>query len=112
MGADLRARIINRAFRDLWGITDAFIAKGPTMAELIEYNRNKGLYGVPEHEFDEYVRTRVEAVQKGDIPPGEMVRGDGRILRYQGMSLPDGGHAHLLRHHLAQGARARGERGA
>ena len=91
MGPDLRARIINRAFRDLWGITDEFIAKGPTMAELIEYNRSKGLYGVPDHEFDEYVRTRVEAVHKGDIPPGEMVRGDGRILRYQCMALPDGG---------------------
>jgi PAS domain S-box-containing protein len=91
MGPDLRARIINRAYRDLWGITDELIAKGPTMAELIEYNRSKGLYGVPDHEFDEYVRSRVEAVQKGDIPPGEMVRGDGRILRYQGMSLPDGG---------------------
>jgi PAS domain S-box-containing protein len=91
MGPDLRARIINRAFRDLWGITDEFIAKGPTMADLIEYNRTKGLYGVPDDEFDEYVRTRVEAVRKGDIPPGEMRRGDGRVLRYQCMALPDGG---------------------
>jgi PAS domain S-box-containing protein len=91
MGADLRARIINRAFRDMWGITNEFIAKGPTMAELIEYNRSTGLYGVPDHEFDEYVRTRVEAVHKGDIPPGEMLRGDGRILRYQCISLRNGG---------------------
>ena len=91
MGPDLCARIINRAFRDMWGFTDEFIAKGPTMAELIEYNRSTGLYGVPDDEFDEYVRTRVEAVQKGDIPPGEMLRGDGRILRYQCIALPDGG---------------------
>jgi signal transduction histidine kinase len=43
------------------------------------------------NEFDEYVRARVEAVHKGNIPPGEMHRGDGRILRYQCMVLPDGG---------------------
>src|SRR4029077_15040459 len=40
MGPDLRARVVNRAFRQMWDIPDTFIASGPTMADLIEYNRH------------------------------------------------------------------------
>jgi PAS domain-containing protein len=35
MGRDLRAKIINRAFRQMWGISDEFILKRPTMSDLI-----------------------------------------------------------------------------
>ncbi len=91
MGPDLRARVINRAFRQMWGIPDAFIATGPTMADLINYNRHTGLYEVPEAEFDAFIARRVEATQAGNIAPVEMQRADGKILRYEGIVLPDGG---------------------
>ncbi len=91
MGPDLRARVINRAFRQMWGIPDAFIATRPTMTDLIEFNRHTGLYGVPEPEFDAFIARRVEAIRAGNIDPVEMRRGDGKILRYQGVVLPDGG---------------------
>ena len=56
MGPDLRSKIINRAFRNMWGIPDQFIQETrPTMADLINYNRYNGLYNVPETEFDDYV---------------------------------------------------------
>ncbi len=63
MGPDLRARVINRAFREMWGIADAFIATRPTMAELINFNRHTGLYGVPDAEFDAFVERRVAAIR-------------------------------------------------
>jgi len=91
MDHDLRARVINRAFRQMWGIPDSFIATGPTMADLIDYNRHSGLYDVPEPEFDAFIAGRVNAIQKGRIDPVEMRRADGKILRYQGTVLPDGG---------------------
>ena len=91
MGPDLRARVVNRAFRRMWGIADDFIATGPDMADLINYNRHNGIYPVPEDEFDAYVARRVKAIQEGDITPVEMHRADGMILRYGGMVLPDGG---------------------
>jgi GAF domain-containing protein len=91
MGPDLRARVVNRAFRRMWGIPDEFIAAGPDMADLINYNRHNGIYPVPESEFDAYVARRVKAIREGDITPVEMHRADGMILRYGGMALPDGG---------------------
>ena len=91
MDRNLRGRIVNRAFREMWGISEAFIAGGPTMADLIDYNRHNGMYDVSETEFDAFVEARVAAVRAGDIAPMEMRRADGRTVLYQGVVLPDGG---------------------
>jgi PAS domain S-box-containing protein len=92
MGPDLRAKIINRAFRKIWGISDEFIQQTrPTMADLINYNRHNNLYDVPPQEFDDYVARRVEAVRLGKQAANEMRRRDGRIIQHQMMVLPDGG---------------------
>jgi PAS domain S-box-containing protein len=91
MDQDLRARVINRAFRQMWGMSDEFIATAPTMADLINYNRHNGLYDVPEAGFDDFVARRVAAIRSGNIAPVEMRRADGRIVLYQGVVLPDGG---------------------
>ena len=92
MGPDLRAKIINRAFRQMWGISDEFIRmKRPIMSDLINYNRHNNLYDVPPDEFDNYVAQRVEAVRSGTTSMSEMRRLDGRIIQYQILALPDGG---------------------
>ena len=92
MGPDSRTKIINRAFRQMWGISDEFIrGTRPTMGELINYNRHNNLYDVPEAEFDNYVARRVEAVAKGTTLVSEMRLRDGRVIKYQVMALPDGG---------------------
>jgi PAS domain S-box-containing protein len=92
MGPDLRAKIINRAFRRMWGISDEFIRKTrPTMSDLINYNRHNNLYDVPPAEFDNYISKRVEAVRSGTTSLGEMRRLDDRIIQYQILVLPDGG---------------------
>jgi hypothetical protein len=44
MGADLRAELINRAFRRMWNISNKFIQdKRPTMGDLIDYVRGNNL---------------------------------------------------------------------
>jgi signal transduction histidine kinase len=93
MGPDLRARIVNRAFRDMWGVSDEFIrAKRPTMAEFIRYiHHTHHLYDVSDDELDAYVARRVERVQSGESFEGELKLRDGRVLHYQIQSLPDGG---------------------
>jgi signal transduction histidine kinase len=91
MDADLRGRIINRAFRDMWRISYEFIASGPTMADMINYNRHTNTYDVADAQFDEYVESRVKAVAAGNIPPTEFQRADGRIFQYQATVLPQGG---------------------
>ena len=92
MGPDLRAKIINRAFRQMWGISDEFIRmKRPIMSDLINYNRHNNLYDVPADEFDNFVAQRVEAVRSGTTSMSEMRRLDGRIIQYQILALPGGG---------------------
>ena len=92
MGPDLRAKIINRAFRQMWGISDEFIRNTrPTMSDLINYNRNNNLYDIAPSEFDDYVARRVEAVRAGTAAMSEIRRRDGRIIQYQMVALPDGG---------------------
>jgi PAS domain S-box-containing protein len=91
MGPDLRARIVNRAFGRIWNIPQDFIDQHPTMQELIEWNRDTGVYDVAPENWDRWIADRVEHIRKGDIPPGEFRRADGRVLSYQCVALPDGG---------------------
>jgi PAS domain S-box-containing protein len=91
MGPDLHARICNRAFREIWNIPEGFVDENPSMRALIEYNRDKGVYDVAPEEWDGWINRRIEAIRAGSIPPGEMVRADGKVLRYQCVALPDGG---------------------
>src|SRR5215475_11493295 len=92
MGPDLRAKLINRAFRKMWDISDEFIRDvRPTMRDLITHVWDKNLYDVPADQFEDYVQKRVEAVRNGTTSIAEMRLRDGRVIQYQARSLPDGG---------------------
>jgi len=88
--ADLKALVGNRAYREMWGIPDELMAEAPTFTDLIEYNRTTGIYEVADDQWDEYVEARVKAINKGDIPPTEFRLGNGKIVQYQCVALPDG----------------------
>jgi signal transduction histidine kinase len=91
LGPDLRSSMDNRALRDMWRLPEDLVAGHATLAELINFNRRSGLYPVPEEHFDAYVEERVAAVRRGAIPATELHGVAGRILRFQGTELPDGG---------------------
>jgi signal transduction histidine kinase len=86
----LRTRITNRAFREMWGLPDSFIATRPNLRQLIEFNRYNNIYDVAEDRFDSYVDQREEAIRRGGVAPTDFVRRDGVILQYQCVELPDG----------------------
>ena len=92
MGPDLRSKIINRAFREMWGVSDEFIRDTrPTMADLVRYvHQNHHLYDVPDEAFEAFLARRVEIVVEGDFST-EMRLRDGRIIHFRIQSLPDGG---------------------
>jgi len=90
-GPDLRARICNKAFREMWGLSQSFIDSGPHMQLIIEANRHTGLYDVDDEDWDNWISNRIATIEDGNVPPMEFIRGDGKILRYQVVSLPDGG---------------------
>lgn len=90
MDDQLRSRIVNRAFRELWGLPKGFETKRPTMRELLEYNRYTNVYNVPDDEFEQYMKEREAQVRQGSIDPMILDRKDGKILQYQCVVLPDG----------------------
>ena len=90
-GPDSRVRICNRAFGRIWNIPQEFIDQRPTMREMIEYNRDTGLYDVTPADWDAWIENRLTQIEAGDIPPGEFHRADGVVLSYQCVALPDGG---------------------
>ena len=92
MGPDLRAKLINRAFRRMWNISDEFIRDTrPTMRDLMDYVRSNDLYDVPPDQFEAYAQKRLEAVRRGTTNLNEMRLRDGRVIQYQIRALPDGG---------------------
>jgi len=91
MDSQLRVRIDNRAYREIWGIPEELVAKKPTARDLIDFNRSKGIYDVPEESWEAYVDRRIKAIKKGNVPRAEFRRADGRVIQYQCIALPDGG---------------------
>ena len=90
MDAQLKARIVNRAFREIWAVSEEFVTGHPSLRELMEYNRYNNKYKIPDDEFEHYMIEREASVRKGAIGPTEFERKDGRILQYQCVVLPDG----------------------
>ena len=91
MDSDLKARIANRAFRDMWGLTDEFLSRQPTLRDLINFNRHNGIYDVEEEQFDSYLDMREATIRSGASAPEEFRRKDGLVYQYQCVVLPDGG---------------------
>jgi diguanylate cyclase (GGDEF)-like protein/PAS domain S-box-containing protein len=91
MDSDLRTRIANKAFREMWGYSDELFSGNPTLRDLINFNRYNGIYDVPEEEFDKYINRREAAVREGKCGPLEFYRADGVVLQYQCLTLPDNG---------------------
>jgi signal transduction histidine kinase len=88
---ELRVRMYNRAFRDLWELPDEVLRARHTLEELLLGYGGRGLHGVPEEEWDGYVARRLAEVRTASTPPQEWHRLDGRVLQYEVVALPDGG---------------------
>ncbi|MBR0692689.1 PAS-domain containing protein [Bradyrhizobium lablabi] len=88
---ELRVRMYNRAFRDVWELSDTVLRVRPTLEELLLGYVVRGLHGVPEEEWANYVARRVAEVRAASSPPQEWHRPDGRVLQYEVVPLPDGG---------------------
>jgi PAS domain S-box-containing protein len=92
MDENLVIRMTNRAYRDIWGIEEAFYTPGRTLIDDIARTRELGLYMTESDDFDELVQSRLASLNLGSSEPAEMQLSNGKILQYQYIVLPDGGH--------------------
>lgn len=91
LDADLRIRIANRAYRRMWRFPEEFFDNHPTLREDMEFTRARGLYDIPDGDWEAYYHSRVSAIACGDIAPTELRMSDGRVVQYQCIALPHGG---------------------
>ena len=91
MDADLRIRLTNRAYREIWGIPESFYRDNPTLVEDMQWSRSQGHYAVAEEAWSEYLTNRLAAIRAGHIAPTELHLAEGKVLQYQCIALADGG---------------------
>jgi len=88
---DLRVRIHNRAYRQMWDMPEDLMAQRPSFREILEHNRHRGIYDVPDDRWDDYVGDRLEELRRPEVTRSEWRLPSGRVLEYQCVPLPDGG---------------------
>ena len=87
----LRARFINRASRELWGIAPALADSRPHFRDLMRNACNGGAFASPAAALDAYVEQRVELVRAGDETPLDLHLASGHTVRFRCEALPAGG---------------------
>jgi PAS domain S-box-containing protein len=88
---DLRIRLANRAYRELWEMPAAFYDAPRELEEDMEESRARGAYEVPDDEWEAYKVYRIAAIRNGNIDPTELRLRNGKIIQYRCIALPDGG---------------------
>ena len=91
LGADLEIRLANRAYCEMWSIPPEFYDERRMLADDMELTHARGLYNVPAAEWERYKRSRIEEIRAGNIAAREVRLSNGKVIRYQGIALPDGG---------------------
>ncbi len=91
MDADLRIRLHNRAYRDIWGLPEEFFAAHPSFREDMALTRKTSLCTQTDDEWEAFVDQRMAEIKAGAAPVSEIQLTDGRVLQRQCITLPDGG---------------------
>jgi diguanylate cyclase (GGDEF)-like protein len=91
LDANLRAQLINRAFRQMWLLPDEVANSNPSFVTLMHHGRDTLAYEIPPAELDAYVAERIGQIQAGDASPRDLRRTSGDVVRMQCTPLPGGG---------------------
>jgi diguanylate cyclase (GGDEF)-like protein len=91
LDADMRARYINRKFRDTWNVPDDKADGNPSFADIMRHVQDTNGYAERGEELRALVARRLAMVEAGDPAPFDLRRADGRVIRAQYAALPEGG---------------------
>jgi diguanylate cyclase (GGDEF)-like protein len=91
LDAELRAQLINRAFRKMWRLPDGKADGKPAFVALMYHGRDTRAYDVPAGRLDAYVAERVAYVKSGNPTPIDVQLASGDVIRFQCSVLPGGG---------------------
>jgi PAS domain-containing protein len=78
---ELGARFINRAYRNLWQLSDKVADSKPSFISLLYHARDAQAYDVSADQMEEYIAGRVASVQMGDERPVDLRLTNGKVIR-------------------------------
>ena len=87
IGADGRLKLSNPAYARLWQLAEADLEGEPHIADLIEKCRD---FFVLDGEWPEFKQRVVARMTGREARTGRLERGDGSVLEYANVPLPDG----------------------
>jgi len=89
-GADLRLRVSNRRFREMFDLPDHLVTPGAGFAETIRYLASRGEYG-DVGDIERFVAEKVRQARAFEPHYMERERANGRTISVEGTPLPRGG---------------------
>ena len=91
LNPDMRVIYSNRAFRQLFQVPEAFLAREPGFAAIVDFCQKAGIYSAEPGGAEPAAILRIEAVTSGANAPAMVRLADGTTLRFSCSILPDGG---------------------
>lgn len=91
LDADLRARFINRKFREIWDTPDELADRAPPFVQLMKLGEKTQVFAARGEEAKALVARRLAMIESGDPTPFDIHTNKGRVIRGQYAALPEGG---------------------
>lgn len=89
--ADLRLVAWNRRYITIFDYPEGFIQAGMSVADILLYNAQRGLFGVPSDDIQVEVEKRLNYLRTGSAYRYQRTQTDGHVIELQGSPMPDGG---------------------
>ena len=86
---DLKIGSYNRAFMQIWGVSDEDMKKVATYRDIFDLDFGDNLLGYEEMDQQEYMDLRIEEVKQGAIARHEIKTARGKTILHQCVALPD-----------------------
>jgi PAS domain-containing protein len=88
---DLRPQFVNRAFMQMWHLTDVAAVAKLDFEGLMRLVVSKQSRPMPAAKFNEFIKKRTMLIRAGVEDPRDVRIDSGRVIRVTCKSLPDGG---------------------
>ncbi|MGY6707996.1 MAG: PAS-domain containing protein [Rhizobiaceae bacterium] len=89
LDANLDTVIVNQAYFNIWNIAPEDVPIGISAYEMFQRARQRGVYDVPDDQWEAYVEARLESLRDGEVEPQEILRADGGTMIYAVHKLSD-----------------------
>jgi diguanylate cyclase (GGDEF)-like protein len=90
LDSKMRVLLMNRRFREIWGVPPALMRTGVPFREIIDCIEQARWNSLGSKDRKAYLRQRQVAIRAGSIPPTQIEMPDGRQLRFRCDATPDG----------------------